>query len=105
LTTAPAREALAKKDFGRRDCGSFAGEEAAGATDGFRQNNKLLLSDPGGMNRERLSWSRPAHDAVGTQGARPYTPRFYFLPPRDLMEERWDRPETLGPEQSPRRLQ
>jgi len=73
----------------------FAGEEAAGATDGFRQNNNFYYL---------TGWSEPgaavlvasAHDAVGAQAGRSYT-EILFLPPRDLMEERWTGPK-LGPD-------
>jgi Xaa-Pro aminopeptidase len=88
------REALAKKTPDGVTL-IFAGEEAAGATDGFRQNNNFYYL---------TGWNEPgaavlvasAHDAVGTQAGRPYT-EILFLPPRDLMEERWTGPK-LGPD-------
>ena len=88
------REALAKKTSDGVTV-IFAGEEAAGATDGFRQNNNFYYL---------TGWSEPgaavlvasAHDAVGTQAGRSYT-EILFLPPRDLMEERWTGPK-LGPD-------
>src|SRR5258706_4338972 len=88
------REALAKKTSDGVTV-IFAGEEAAGATDGFRQNNNFYYL---------TGWNEPgaavliasAHDAVSTQAGRPYT-EILFLPPRDLMEERWTGPK-LGPD-------
>ena len=88
------REALAKKTSDGVTV-IFAGEEAAGATDGFRQNNNFYYL---------TGWSEPgaavlvasAHDAVGAQAGRSYT-EILFLPPRDLMEERWTGPK-LGPD-------
>jgi len=63
LTTCARREALAKKTSDGVTV-IFAGEEAAGATDGFRQNNNFYYL---------TGWSEPgaavlvasAHDAVG----------------------------------------
>jgi Xaa-Pro aminopeptidase len=88
------REALAKKTPDGITV-IFAGEEAAGATDGFRQNNNFYYL---------TGWNEPgaavlvasAHDAVDTQAGRPYT-EILFLPPRDLLEERWTGPK-LGPD-------
>jgi len=88
------REALAKKTPDGVTV-IFAGEEAAGAADGFRQNNNFYYLT--GWNEPGAAvLVAPARDAAGAQAGHPYT-EILFLPPRDLLEERWTGPK-LGPD-------
>jgi len=88
------RQALAKKTPDGVTV-IFANQEDAGAADGFRQNNNFYYLT--GWNEPAAAvLVAPARDAVGTQPGHPYT-EILFLPPRDLLEERWTGPK-LGPE-------
>jgi Xaa-Pro aminopeptidase len=88
------RQALAKKTPDGVTV-IFANEEDAGAADGFRQNNNFYYLT--GWNEPGAAvLVAPARDAVGTQAGHPYT-EILFLPPRDLLEERWTGPK-LGPD-------
>ena len=88
------REALAKKTPDGVTV-IFAGEEAPGAADGFRQNNNFYYLT--GWNEPGAAvLVAPAREAIGTQTGHPYT-EILFLPPRDLVEERWTGPK-LGPD-------
>ncbi len=88
------REALAKKTPAGVTV-IFADTEAEAAVYGFRQNNNFYYltgwAEPGAA-----VLVAPARDAKDGQPGHPYT-EILFLPPRDLVEERWTGVK-LGPD-------